>query len=134
MVDLDPAVVGRDVAILVSQQVFPVFVAPTRRANTAPEGMPQIVDPQVPKAPRAGCAELGLVTFGGPYSALLPALAVDPGPRKHALFVPAPTSKLTVSARGLADRDLDVTAVEDGDLLDVLLEAAPPRRNRGESR
>ena len=46
MVDFDPAVVGRDVTILVSQQVFTVFVAPPRRARTPPpKGVPQIVDP-----------------------------------------------------------------------------------------
>jgi hypothetical protein len=54
MVNLDLAVVGRNVAILVPQQVFSVFVAPTRRANASPESVPQIVDPQMSEAPRAG--------------------------------------------------------------------------------
>jgi len=52
MVDLYPAVVGSDVAILVPQQVFSVFIAPTRRANASPKSVPQIVDQQLPKAPR----------------------------------------------------------------------------------
>jgi hypothetical protein len=87
MVDFDPTVVGRDVAILVSQQVFSVFVVPTRRAHPAPEGMPQIVDPQVAKAPGAGCAEFVFVTIRGAFPSVLPALAVDPRSREHALIV-----------------------------------------------
>jgi hypothetical protein len=89
MVDFDPAVVGRDIAILVPQQVFSVFVAPTRRANPAPEGVPQIVNPQVAELPRTGCAELIFVTVRGPFPAVLPALAVDPGSREHEMLVPA---------------------------------------------
>ena len=50
MVDFDPAVVSRDVAILVSQQVFSVFVAPARRAHPAPEGMPQIMKMKAPNS------------------------------------------------------------------------------------
>ncbi len=47
MFDFNPAVMCRDVAILVTQQIFPVFVAPTGGPYSTAESMPKVVDSQV---------------------------------------------------------------------------------------